>query len=114
MADFEYLTVDGRKLDDPKWIREVAETPDSDLRAHRIALTYSRYGAWLDELIYGKDSVLRKARSSSSPPVCNANWFHFATWGTLTVTQNIGMQRAPQRLNAGPAMAARRALTPMV
>jgi hypothetical protein len=46
--------------------------------------------------------------------VFNANWFNFATWATLTVSQNIGNQQPLQRLNSGPGMLVRRVLTPAV
>lgn len=106
-------TVAGRDLLDPAWIEEVARTPDNDLRAHRVALTYSRLALHLDDLIHGEESV-RNAGTASSPAPCNANFFHFATWGTLTVTQNIGTDRPPQRLNVGLASLLRRGLTPAV
>jgi len=106
--------VAGVDLRSPAWIKKVATTRDSDLRAHRIALTYSTLGTYLDFLINGVDSVSASLAKSQSPKICNANWFHFATWGTLTVTQNIGTDRPPQRLNVGLGMSLRRRLTPAV
>jgi hypothetical protein len=54
------------------------------------------------------------ATQSDDFRVPNANWFHFATWATLTVTQNIGNERAPQRLNSGLGAPLRRRLTPAI
>jgi hypothetical protein len=96
---------------DACWITKVAETVDNDLRAHRIAMSYRHYGLELDSLIHGAASMEAKAER---PAVCNANWFNFATWGTLTATQNIGNERAPQRLNSGIAAPLRRRLTPAI
>jgi hypothetical protein len=90
-----------------KWIFKVARTADNDLRAHRIALTYSHLARRLDDLI---EPVKPPGRRTSR----NANWFNFATWGTLTVSQNIGNQRPLQRLNNGLGMPLRRLLTPAV
>jgi hypothetical protein len=102
----EYLNED--------WITLVAETPDNDLRAHRIAMSYRHFGLELDTLMNDKTSMEERVRRIQPPPVCNANWFNFATWGTLTVTQNIGNERAPQRLNSGLAAPLRRRLTPAI
>ena len=95
------------------WIKTVATTPDSELRAHRIALTYRWYSLELDEIIHGKPLVERR-QPRSGEVECNANWFNFATWGTLTVTQNIGNVHPPQRLNSGLGAPLRRRLTPVV
>jgi len=112
----EHPTVGGRCLLNEQWIREVAATADTDLRAHRIALTYSRLALHLDDLVHGDDSVGNrlKLRQSVADDRSNANWFLFATWGTLTVSQNIANDRPVQRLNAGLAMPLRRVLTPAV
>jgi hypothetical protein len=96
-----------------EWIEAVARTADNDLRAHRIALTYSRLALHLDDLIHGDRSVRSRVQSPRSD-TANANFFHFATWGTLTVSQNIGNQRPPQRLNVGLGVPLRRRLTPAV
>jgi hypothetical protein len=98
---------------EPKWIVKVAETTDNELRGHRVALTYSRLALELDDLIHGESSYRRLARKRATGPA-NANFFHFATWGTLTVTQNIITDRPPQRLNVGWPIFLRRALTPIV
>jgi hypothetical protein len=99
------------------WIKAVARTPENDLRAHRIALTYHHLGLYLDELLHDDKSVRQtseKPLHDRSGIVHNANWFNFATWATLTVAQNIGNQQPLQRLNTGPGMLLRRALTPAV
>jgi hypothetical protein len=84
------------------WIQEVANTPDTPLRSHRITLTYSKLARCLDLLIFGNgDSVEHRQFQ-------NANWFHFATWGTYTLGPNIRNDSAPQRLDTLPAMLRRR------
>src|ERR1700722_15552841 len=53
---------------------------------------------------------------SPSPPtmaMSNANWFHFATWGTYTLGPNIRNDSAPQRLGSLPE-AIRRRVTPTI
>ncbi len=92
----------------------VCQTADSDLRAHRIALTYYNLATYLDT-VYLHDGVKCSDRLKTDPsrPV-NANWFHFAMWGTLTVTQNLSNQRSPQRLNSGIPGPLRRQLTPAI
>ena len=109
--------VGGKKLLSTEWIDEVAHTRENDLRAHRIALTYHHLALYLDELVHHDQSV----KYTTSLPlhkrtdeVRNANWFSFATWATLTVSQNIGNQQPLQRLNSGPGMLLRRVLTPAV
>ena len=109
--------VDGRNIASLDWIEETARTSDSSLRAHRIALTYSKLATLLDERLHGRHAVIRCWERSETPEAryVNANWFHFALWGTLTVTQNIGSDRPPQRLNAGLfPLSLRRMLTPAV
>lgn len=107
-----YANVANRDLLGIDWIEDVATTPDSDLRAHRIALTYHKFATALDDMLFGNESVRESWSRSQTPRRVNANWFHFAMWGTLTVSQNISMDRPPQRLNAGLASSFRRALTP--
>ena len=36
-----------------EWVHAVANTPENDLRAHRITLTYSRLARRLDRLVHG-------------------------------------------------------------
>jgi hypothetical protein len=110
-------TVHGRPLLHIDWIREVAATPENDLRAHRIAFTYHHLARYLDELLHKEQSVnqtIHKPLHERTGLVRNANWFNFATWATLTVSQNIGNQQPLQRLNSGPAMLVRRILTPAI
>ncbi len=111
------IWINGKNLLTSKWVEEVKNTAENDLRAHRIALTYFHFAAHLDDLIHGPHSV-RNARhldpKDRARVVHNANWFNFAMWGTLTVSQNIGNQQPLQRLNSGPGMLLRRALTPAV
>lgn len=103
--------VDGRVLGGD-WFEDVASARDNDLRAHRIALAYTHLAAILDEAIHGDVPAI--SETGARRPVVNANWFHFALWGTLTVSQNIGNDRSPQRLNSGLAAPLRRRLTPSV
>ena len=95
------------------YVVEVAETAENDLRAHRIALTYNYVADHLDKLIHSEADRAER-RNALTHTAYNANWFHFATWATLTVTQNIGTDRAPQRLNAGVPQLVRRSLTPAI
>jgi hypothetical protein len=101
-----------REFDDA-WVREVAETPENDLRAHLIAHTYNVVANHLDTLIHSTADRADR-RNELTHTAYNANWFHFATWATLTVTHNIGQDRAPQRLNAGVPQFVRRSLTPTI
>jgi hypothetical protein len=107
VADYPGLQIDY------DWIKKVADTPDNDLRAHSIALTYLRVAHHLDSMIHRLDALDRQ-HLDRRPADYNANWFHFATWATLTVTQNSGHDRAPQRLNRGIAAPVRRSLTPAI
>ena len=97
---------------DQKWFSMVYDTADADLRAHRIALTYYHLGRQFDAFLHGQDFCAPRADPRSTP--LNANWFHFAMWGTLTVTQNLTTQRSPQRLNSGFPAPLRRSLTPAI
>lgn len=115
-----------------RWITKVAAQPNNTVRAHSIALTYHRLALRLDEIITGDKAHAtclarvrptmdvkalepeQEARVPDGLPVPNANWFHFATWATLTVTQNIGNERGPQRLNSGIGAPLRRRLTPAI
>ena len=89
-------------LVDNGWIHEVLTTPDTPLRTHRITLTYSIFAECLNELLF-----------SAPTAVSNANWFHFATWGTYTLGPNIRNDSAPQRLESLPS-AVRRWVTPAI
>lgn len=96
------------------WLKKVVKTPDSDVRAHRVALTYSKLAGFLDDLINGDKSVSSKLEGGEPAMACNANWFHFATWGTVTITANIANERPPQRIDMLPSVSLRRRLTPAV
>ncbi len=110
--DHPPLNIGRWKLLDDRWLDAVLDTREADLRAHRIALTYSRYAIHLDDIIHGDASVRRMAKQRREITTCNTNWFHYATWGTVTVTRNIAHQRAPQLLDDLLPIALRRRLTP--
>jgi hypothetical protein len=95
------------------WFKLVYNTADTDLRAHRIALTYYYLGGHLDAFLNEGESCTKRLSEHPAVPI-NANWFHFAMWGTLTVTQNMNNQRSPQRLNSGIPAPLRRRLTPAI
>lgn len=97
-----------------EWLEEVVKTRDSDLRAHRVALTYSKLAGFLDDMINGEQSVSHKLGRGEPAMPCNANWFNFATWGTVTITANIANERPPQRIDMLPFVSLRRRLTPAV
>lgn len=99
---------------DPGWVTQVAKTPEIDLRAHQIALTYAKAASHLDDLLFGRRSVGCRLAANESAASCNANWFHFAAWSTTTITQNIANQRPPQRIDRLPLQGLRRRLTPAV
>jgi hypothetical protein len=120
MAEAMYEQPEPPKVDDKNllstdWLEGVIETPESDLRAHKVALTYSKLSGFLDDLINGSSSVNARVKRQKKPPYpCNANWFHFATWGTVTITRNIANDRPPQRIDTLPLSSLRRWLTPAV
>jgi hypothetical protein len=93
-----------RNVPDAGTIRAIGDTPDNELRAHRIALAYHQISRALNA----------RLRANEPDGVYNANWFNFALWGTLTVTGNIDNTRAPQRLNTLLASPLRRRLSPGV
>jgi hypothetical protein len=94
-----------------KWILDVAETTDDELRAHQIALTLSYVAIHLDRLIHGQDP---DRSHSLEEGLTNANWFHFATWANLTVTSTLRADGAPHRAAGGLTGSLRRRLTPAV
>ena len=96
----------------PDWFEFVYNTADSDLRAHRIALSYYNLASHLDSVL--NNGVSPSVRAKDPLAGLNVNWFHFAMWGTLTVTQNVSNQRAPQRLNSGVPAPLRRRITPAI
>jgi hypothetical protein len=87
---------------EPSWLREVATTRDTELRCHRIALTYSKYAAFLDSWLYEADCYWYGQLTGNPAGKTNANWFHFSTWAALTVSRNIGSIGAPQRFDGWP------------
>jgi len=101
---------------DAGWIDEVVATADTDLRAHRVALTHHYLSRMIDWWIAGCDSVwsrLDHQRSLAASP-SNANWFTFATWATVTVNRDLSLRRTPAgtaRLLPAPL---RRSLTPVL
>jgi hypothetical protein len=97
-----------------KWLESVVGTPESDLRAHKVALTYSKLSGFLDDLVNGPNSMGNSLHHGGTAESWNANWFHFATWGTVTITRNIANDRPPQRIDTLPLSSLRRWLTPAV
>lgn len=87
----------------PKWILEVATTPDTPLRTHRITFTYSQLAGALNRMLFAEPHG-----------VTNANWFHFATWGTYTLGPNIRDDAAPQRLDSLPSAVRKRILPTII
>jgi hypothetical protein len=106
--------VDGTDLLTATWLDSVVGTPESDLRAHKVALTYSKFSGFLDDLVNGPQSMGNSLQQGGTAEVWNANWFHFATWGTVTITRNIANDRPPQRIDRLPLSSLRRWLTPAV
>jgi hypothetical protein len=96
------------------WFQGVLETRENDVRAHKIALTYSKLAEVLDVYVHGepRDGIIPDDKRPATPR--NANWFHFGTWAALTVTRNITNQRPPQRVDTLPVAALRRWLTPTI
>lgn len=68
-----------------KWVEQVLTTREADLRGHMVCLSYSKLTLVLDELLHLTAEERRR----------ETNWFNYATWGTVTVTRNIGLQRPP-------------------
>jgi hypothetical protein len=98
-----------------EWFELVAATRDSDLRAHQIALTYSKAAEALDRYVHKLDGESEETEATRQKTrIWNANWFHFSTWGTLTVTRNIANDSPPQRLDGLPLVSLRQQLAPLV
>jgi hypothetical protein len=93
------------------WLITVAKTRDTELRCHRIALTYSRFAAYLDTWLFEDKSYWYGQLRGEPTTSTNANWFHFSTWAALTVSRNIGSIAAPQRFDGWPNVA-RQAISP--
>jgi hypothetical protein len=85
----------GAKLLTPKWVVEVAKTPDADLRAHRVALSYHYYARDLDRCINGRQSVWFQMEEQHTPGAKDANWFNFGTWATATINRDLTIRQPP-------------------
>lgn len=115
-----------RLIVNKSWLTDLFSTRDADLRSHMITLTYGSFARAMNRLIFGFDRRLdattlafrgREDDGGAPPPVGghplpNANWFHFATWGTAAVGQNIRSDRLPQRITELPA-SVRRWIAPL-
>ncbi len=96
------------------WIKEVATTPDTPIRTHRITLTYSRLADALDYLLFRDPALGAMEATAAKDAATNANWFHFATWGTYTLGPNIRDDSAPQRLDSLPSSLRKRVLPTII
>jgi hypothetical protein len=97
-----------------EWINEVANTPDTDLRADRVALTYWRYARALDSYINEDESVWTCIDEQRELAVSNANWFNFATWATVTVNRDLSLRRTPSGVDRLLPGRLRKSLTPLM
>jgi hypothetical protein len=98
----------------PKWINDVANTQDTDVRAHRGALTYWWYARTLDRDINRSESVWACIDAQRELAVSNANWFNFATWATVTVNRDLALRRTPSGVDRLLPGMLRKTLTPMM
>jgi hypothetical protein len=98
----------------PEWIDDVANTQDTDLRAHRVALTYWTYARQLDRDINESESVWTCIDEQRQLAVSNANWFTFATWATVTVNRDLALRRTPAGVDRLLPGKLRKTLTPMM
>ena len=98
----------------PEWINEVANTLDTDLRAHRVALTYWYFARALDRDINESQSVWTCIDEQRNVAVSNANWFTFATWATVTVNRDLTLRRTPAGVDRLLPGRLRKTLTPML
>src|SRR4029077_4530434 len=72
-----------------EWIWEVMNMRDRQRRSHLVPNTYRVFADDLNQILFGqKVTPIRR----------NANWFHFAAWGTETIGVNIRHKQGPQRL----------------
>ena len=94
------------------WLEQVARTRDTDLRAHRVALTYHYYARMLDKCINDEAAVWERIDRSKPVGKSNANWFNYATWATITINRDIGPRRAPLVSSRFIPQSIRRSLTP--
>jgi len=97
-----------------KWLKRVAGTPDTDLRAHRVALTYHYFARALDSYIYGEKAVWPTLKSRNVVRQSNANWFNFGTWATVTINRDLGLRRATVVSSRFVPNALRRRITPII
>jgi hypothetical protein len=102
------MNLDPKTFVQESWIKEVFTTPDTPLRTHRITLSYSKFSSYLDSTLFDDQSVAKQLERERTPAFSNANWFHFATWGTYTLGPNIRNDSAPQRLDSLPKTLRRR------
>jgi hypothetical protein len=77
------------------WLNDVASTPDVDLRAHRVALTYHHFARALDASIGDPTAVQACLEMKDQVPQRNANWFNFGMWATITINRDLGLRRDP-------------------
>jgi hypothetical protein len=97
-----------------RWINEVATTRDTDLRAHRVALTYWRFALALDRYVNENESVWSRIDEQREVAVSNANWFNFATWATVTVNRDLALRGSPTGMDHLLPGTIRKRLTPMM
>ena len=98
----------------PKWLCDVAMTPERDLRGHRITLTYHALAIDLYQWIYDvRGPVSQEGILGQVPPV-NANWFNFSTWATATLNADIRNDDPPYRSDRMVPPGFYRRLTPTV
>ncbi len=74
------------KFLDPDWVEQVLMHAKPTFRGHMVCLSYSKLALFLDEVLHPKKPQEQRRET---------NWFNYATWGTVTVTRNIGLQRPP-------------------
>ena len=96
----DFHEVGGWDLTANDWIEEVARTPDSDLHAHRIAVTYYKFATRWTMSSSGRVGAQQVEMLSNSSR-CQRQLVPLRDVGHLTVSQNITLDRPPQRLNAG-------------
>lgn len=96
------------------WLYKVAETPERDLRGHRIALTYHALAVDLYAWIYGVDGCVKQDAIVGQTPPVNANWFNFGTWATATLNADIRNDDPPYRSDRLVPPGFYRRLTPTV
>jgi len=96
------------------WLRQVAMTPERDLRGHRITLTYHTLAVNVYAWIYDVHGVVKQDDLVGKHPAVNANWFNFATWATATLNADIRNDSPPYRSDRLVPPGFYRRLTPTV